>query len=223
MAKGNRKAAEDWLFKFLKELKAHPCNEQIYQELFARLTDAEFDEFMNDLGSGKRTLVLTEPNMQGSRITVENNIAVAKRVFKHDFFQKLWITDDDGFEYQTPIPFMVLDLPWRRASQTRVKKNSIPPHSRTIDAMTGQVTGDSKGAAVSYPELQLCLAMGMEKSMQELMRTRGGDVRANAAMKAFLSKYGRVTQEALAPYGTGATVTRMVKAYLTAMHLRNNL
>lgn len=223
MAKGNRQAAEAFLFNFLKEMHASPCNEEIYRTRFKEMSDAEFDDYMGRLARGEAFLTLTEPNLTGSRISTENNVRVAKKLFNHEFFQHLNVKEDDGFEYQTPIKFMVIPLPWRRAAQTRVKKNSVPPHSRTIDAMTGQVTGESKGAAVSYPELQLGLAMGAENTMQEFMRIRGGDVKANQAMKASLAKYGRVSLETLSMYGQGATVARVAKAYLIAMHLKNNL
>jgi hypothetical protein len=126
-------------------------------------------------------------------------------------------------DYLTPIKYFIVDLPIRRASQVLKKKISIPEHSKTVDKLTGQPTGDSKGAKISYPEVQVLMAMGMEQSSTELLKYRGGDLGGYRAMRTMLTKYGMSKQEALSPYATGPESTKTFKAILTAAHLSSNL
>jgi hypothetical protein len=116
-----------------------------------------------------------------------------------------------------------MDLPVRRASQLLIKKISVPDDSRTVDALTGQPTGESKGAKLSYPELQVCAAMGLDNSMVELMKYRGGDNKGLIAFNAMLSRYGRVNLKSVEPYASGVESTKTLKTFLTSMMLRSTL
>lgn len=221
MAK-NRKAAQDFILKYIEKITPKSGNRQFYENRFSQMNDKEFDQFMSDLESGKQKLFLTEPNFKDT-ITVENNLEIAKEL-GHDFFQQLWIKGKKGFpDHLTPIKYMVVDLPVRRASQILTKKISVPKNQKVIDALTGQPTGESKGAKISYPELQVLAAMGMESSLVELMKYRGGDNKGHVAYNAMLSKYGRANLDSLKNYSSGVESTTTLKTFLTAAHLKNTL
>ena len=123
----------------------------------------------------------------------------------------------------TPIEYLVVDLPLRRASQLLIKKIKVPDHSNVIDALTGQPTGESKGATLSHPELQVCAAMGLEDSMVELMKYRGGDNKGIVALNGMLSKYGTANLKTLSNYASGVESTKTLKTFLTCMHLKSTL
>ena len=112
--------------------------------------------FIADLESGKRFLTIIEPNGLDTGLSVENNLKIAEEL-GHKFFQRLWIEGKEGEPaYLTPIEYLVVDLPIRRASQLLIKKIKVPEHNRVVDVLSGQPTGESKGAKISYPELQVC-------------------------------------------------------------------
>lgn len=220
---GNRKAAEDFIIKYIGKIAPGATNSEIYKNLFAEMTDADFEQFISDLESGKKFLPIIVPNFSNHGVTVENNLALAKEL-GHEFFQQLWYEGKNGDpSYLTPNKFLIVDLPVRRASQTLIKKISVPADNKTVDALSGQPTGDSKGARLSYPELQVCASMGLTKSMVELMKYRGGDNAGFTAMNAFISRYGKVNQEVLKKFSGGATATRTLKTFLTAAHLSSTL
>lgn len=218
----NRKAAEAIILKYVEKIAPNSANRKIYQELFESMTDAAFDEFMTDLESGKRFISIAAPhNYKG--ITIENNLSIASEL-GHDFFQKLWIgPKDDKPAYLTPVKYMLVDLPIRRQSQHLLKKRSIPEHNRTIDQLTGQPTNISKGAKVSYPELQVLAAMNMDNSLVELIKHRGGDKGGYNAMNAMVLRYGSANLKTLEQFSTGVQSTKALKTFLTAMHLRSVL
>lgn len=222
MAK-NRKAAEAFICKYISLIAPGSHNVNIYKNLFAAMSDKDFDQFMTDLETGDKFLVVIVPNFSKERPSVERNLAIAKEL-GHDFFQSLWIEGKGGVpSYLTPVKYLVVDLPVRRASQVLTKKISVPDNMKVVDTLTGQPTGDSQGAKISYPELQICAAMGLEKSMLELMKYRGGDVRGHAALRASLSNYGRAQLNNLQQFSSGVESKKLVNSFLTSAMLKTNL
>lgn len=219
----NRKKTEDFIKTYVERIAKG--NGEIYARLFETMDDKRFDEWMEQVGSGAVKLAVISPNFSKDPITVENNLKIADEL-GHNFFQQVWIEGDgDNPTYLTPVEYLVMDMPVRRASQTIVKKRSVPKSSRPIDSLTGQVSNsrDTKGAKISYPELQLASAMGLTKGLEEMIKYRGGDVMGNIALHGMISKHGSASMAALSQYSTGVESTKTLHAYLTAAHLKNNL
>lgn len=222
MAK-NRAAAEKFILSYIGKLTPGTKNAEIYKNKFSNMNDKQFDDFMTQLKNGDIKLSVILPNYSDESISIKNNLKIAEEL-GHDFFQRLWIEGkDDSPTYLTPIKYIILDLPLRRASQMLTKKISVPDHNKVVDAMSGQPTGDSKGARLSYPEAQICSAMGLEDSVVELMKFRGGDVKGHMALNSMLSKYGAANQKVLTQFASGVESTKTLKTFLTCCHLKNNL
>lgn len=220
---GRRKEAESFILTYLKKITGSDENPEIYKKIFAAMNDKDFEQFIKDLESGEKFLVVIVPNFGKVSLDVERNLAIAKDL-KHEFFQKLVIEGQGEIPtYLTPIPYLVVDLPVRRASQLLIKKISVPKHNKVIDSLTGQPTGESKGAKISYPELQVAAAMGLENCMVELMKYRGGDVRGGAALNGMISRYGRANLRTLSQFASGVESTATLKTFLTAAHLKSTL
>lgn len=221
---GNRAKAEAICLKLIsKIIQGEPKNIAQYKAKFAAMNDKQFEEWIKKLESEEEFLTIEAPNFGKHEITVENNFKIAEEI-GHKFFQKVWIQGKgDTPDYLTPIEYLICDIPGRRPSQLLNKKTSVPKHNKVIDALTGQPTGESKGAKLSYPEIQVLTAMGMESSVIELAKYRGGDARGRAALSGLISKHGQARQETLQQYASGVESTVTLKTFLTAAHLRNNL
>jgi len=219
----NRAAAQAFILKYINKILPGSENTSIYESLFASMDDKAFVEFMDDLETGKKTLAIIAPNFGKQSLSTERNLAIAKEI-GHQFFQRIWIEgDEDTPTYLTPIPYLVIDLPLRRQAQLLVKKISIPEDNKSVDDFTGQPTGKSKGARVSYPEVQVLAAMGLDNSLVELLKYRGGDVKGFDAMNDAISKQGGVSMKAIEKFTSGVESTRILKSYLTSMHIRSTL
>jgi hypothetical protein len=121
----NRKAAEAFILKYIEKLAPNTQNADTYRDIFSKMSDKEFDAYMEDLNSGKKTLTITAPNFT-TKISLTSVIDTAKELGL-DFFHQLWMGESkDTPAYLTPEKYMVLDLPVFRPSQTLVKKRSIP-------------------------------------------------------------------------------------------------
>ncbi len=218
-----RKAVEDFIITYINKLIPNKSNEPIYRKFFDSLSDNDFKQFIQDLKDGTKFLVVFDPNFSKNGLDLKNNLKIAKEL-GIKFFQKLWFpATKESPKYLTPIPYMVLDLPVRRQSQLLTKKMSVPEDNNTVDLFTGQPAGESKGAKISYPELQVISAMGLDASAVELIKMRGGDVNGYRALNMSLKKLGHVDLNVINQYSSGVESTRLLRTLLTGCHLKNNL
>lgn len=223
MAK-DRKAAEKFLIDSIEEMLPGGGNKEYYKDLFSKMSDEEFDKLMKDYETGEDRPVIYAPNFTENKLNVQRNLELAEK-HGHNFFEKIWIHSPNADEapYLSNNAYMVLELPVRRQAQLLTKKISVPEHNRSIDQLTGQPSGDSKASKLSYPELQVMRSMGLDQSLRELIKFRGGDMGGFNAMNKVIAKDGYVSMDSIEPYTTGVESTSALKVFLTAMHLKNTL
>lgn len=221
---GNRKAMEAFILSCLDEMLPDGYNTALYKkEVFAKMNDDEFDQFVKDLKSKKKQLAIVVPNFSQVKISMERNFALGDKL-GHSFFQHIWMPAKDGMPaYKTPVPYLVIHLPLLRQAQLLEKKISIPDDNLTVDDLTGQPTGGSKGSKISYPEVQVIAALGLDKSLEEMMKYRGGDEKGFAAMNAMIARTGSVSMKSIEPYASGVKSVQALNAFLTAMQLKSTL
>jgi hypothetical protein len=218
-----REEVQNFIMDYVEQMLPGGGNRKLYEEYFATLNDEQFDDFMKKLKTKERKLFIVAPNFQKNRLSTERNIKIGKKL-GHSFFERLWIeSKGDTPTYLTPIPYMVVDMPVCRQAQVRVKKISIPEDNKSVDDFTGQPTGKSKGSKISYPELGIMAAMGLDNSITELIKYRGGDMGGFNAMNQSISRTGSVSLNAISPYSTGVESTKLLKTLLICMHLKNTL
>ena len=220
---GNRKAAEAVILEYIEKLMPGSPNTQIYRDRFAAMSDQEFDTFMTQLENEEIFLTIQAPNLSEHKLSIERNLALATEL-GHEFFERVWMDEGNDIPpYLTNHKYLIVDLPLRRQAQLLTKKISIPKNNNTVDMMTGQPTAGSKGSKISYPELQIMAALGLDNCAVEFMKYRGGDLKGFNAMNTAISKTGGVELEALDKLGTKVKSTQTLTTYLTAMHLSNSL
>ena len=220
---GNRKAATEYLVNMLEEIAPGGVNKEIAQKSLDSLSDKDFELLMKDYASGDDRIPIYVPNWdKETKVTVENNLKVAKKL-NHEFFQRLQMTTNEGTTYLTENKFMVIELPVRRQAQLLYKKLSVPEHTKSIDQLSGQAAGASRSARISYPELQIMRAMGLDDCLVELMKFRGGDIKGFDAMNKVISQQGTVNLGSIEQYASGVVSTHTLKTFLTAMHLKSTL
>lgn len=219
----NRAKAEAVILQNIEKLLPGSDNVRLYKELFASMDDKQFDDFMKGIEEGTVRLAIIAPNMGAQKLDVKRNLDLAKEL-GHNFFERIWMYPKDGSApYLTPIPYLVVQLPLRRQAQLLVKKISIPQDNRSVDHLSGQPTGSSKGSKISYPELQILASQGLDQSIVEMIKYRGGDLQGFNAMNNSIAKTGGVSLQAIESLGTKVKSTQTLSTILTAMHYRNSL
>lgn len=218
-----RSVTEDYILKYIDKIIPDKKNREIYVNLFASMSDKQFNDFMLGLKDGSIKLSIIAPNFSDVKLDTERNLKIAKEL-GHNFFERIWMHDNDGTPpYLSPIPYLIVDLPLRRQAQLLVKKISIPEDNKSIDDLTGQPTGKSKGSKISYPEVQILAALNLDNCLNELMKYRGGDTRGFMAMNDSISKTGSVSLDSISHLASGVVSTDTMKTLLTAAHLENTL
>ena len=221
---GNRKEAEQIIIDMVEAILPGGGNREVYQAFFSKMSDEEFDKWMEDINNGVERPFIYVPNASKHKLSSERNFAIAKKI-GHNFFEKVWVDEKDPErpKYLTNVPYIILELPLRRQSQLLVKKISVPENNRSIDQISGQAAGDSRSARISYPELQMLMGMNLPNSLVELVKYRGGDKGGFNAMNRTISTDGTVSLKSINHLSTGVESTKTLSAYLTSMHLRNTL
>lgn len=190
----------------------------ILTTFFKNMTDGEFHEFMTKLKNGKHNLSFVIPHEE--TVTEEMIFDLADKL-DVKLFQKLTF-HEEGMTHTPVIPYMVIIVPAKRAAQTQDKKSSVS-HGNKIDSLTGQVTGDSRSAKITMPEILIHAGFGIEKPIEELMNSRGGDLGLGNAMDVSLFNNGSVSLKNIQPHSTKVVSTKSLKAYLLASHIKSTL
>lgn len=221
--KVKRKKVESYLLTILKDLDPSGKNVAMYKEIFSKMSDTEFSRMMERIKEGESILSIVTPNGDNSMdMNVARLLKVAK---KHNVKLFERVTFDDGnMKFKPDIKYMVVDIPVRRTSQHGLKGLSVAKHYRSRNAITGQVSGkDSDSGSITLPEVYILNGREQKQTLKELLGTRGGDVKASAALNAILFKDGKVSRKEIERFADQTGSTKALKAFFKGMHLDINL
>lgn len=220
MAK-NRDAFISTILEGIEKIIPNSPNVEMYKTMFDKMSDEEIEQFVEDLKTRKRRISIIVPNNAKYKLNVKRNLDLAKE-WNHSFFERIYMDPGNGLpKYLTPKKYLVMLLPIKRQAQHLVKKISIPEDNKTIDDLSGQPTGPSKGSKISYPETQILTALNLDNSLLELLKFRGGDIKGFDALNTSISRTGGVSLKAIEKLGTQVKSTVTLSTLLTGMHLEN--
>lgn len=201
------------ILKTDKKVSDH--NIGLISNLIDGMSDKELDALVEDIANGKSVLPLVVPN--GSTIDYEDLLDTAKKR-KVQLHKKI-ITIDGNKRTKGRIPRLVMEVPVKKLAQLVDKKRSIADDQHSVNHLTGQVTGASKSMSITNPELSLWSGNGMDASIREATKYRGGDINAKLVIEKLAESGMEITQETLERYSSGPEVNNTVKQMLLGMHI----
>ena len=218
----NRKAAEQEVLAWVKDVDMSGKTLKYYQEQFSKMTDIQFEKWIEALEEGVDYVCIISENMGGRNITEENNLKVAKKRGV-PIFERIWVRHPQtGHQYLTNIPYPLLYLPLKKQIESIENKQAIPKvSSKRRDEMTGQAMDAEM--SMSLPETQILYAMGLESVISESLKYRGGDIRGGNEFDRRLIENGEVSVNDLLNTDTRVTSTDTLRVLLLGMHYDNNL
>jgi hypothetical protein len=222
---GNRKKAEETLYADLRRIISGNADVVIdlYKNKFAQMTDEEFEKFATDVKEQREFLRIVVPNMSEVSLNAANLFRAADH-FGYSLMHRIVVPGEgDMPPYLSEKEQFVGLAVVRRAAQHLDKKISVPADANTVDIISGQPTGRSKGSKISAPELGVLQALGADKMITETISVRGGDQGSFLAMNASLQRTGGFSLERVKQASTGVQSARTVGTYLRGMHLENTL
>jgi len=206
----------------LDELDPSGSNSNMYKLLFKRMTDTEFDIMMVNIKNGTYGISIFAPNSDKAiRLDLDRNKSIMK---KHNIrlFKKLNIQNGDD-SYMPNNEFMVLAMPIAAMSQTISKNFSVHDNLKSRNALTGQVTSDSKSGEITLNEINILKSLGLDNTLREFVGIRGGDVSASTMLKTQLFNNGAVDATTLKPFITKTGATTTLKNVFKAIHIDVNI
>lgn len=220
--KGNRKAAEEIILSWVKDVDLSGRTLNYYKERFSKMTDTQFEKWIEDLEAERDYVHIIMENMVNRSVTTENNMKVAEKRGV-PFFERIWIVHPKTKKrYLSNVPYPILLLPIKRQIETIENKRAIPSAtSKKRDEMTGQLL--SAEMSMSLPETQILYAMGLESVIVESLKYRGGDIEGGNEFDKRLLETGEVSINNLLETETRVRSTDTLKMLLLGMHYDNNL
>lgn len=216
-----RKQVQDYIFKILKQIDLDGYNTKLYTEKFKAMSDKAFDSWMKDIRDRKYKLTIYIPNMKNN-VTMQHITNTAKAVGL-TISDHLWMEDSTtSMKYKTNHKYLILRMPIRRVKQYLDAKISVPESDIKTDLLTGQVIKPDKGSSISLIEMQTLVSKGLDKSIIEFMKVRGGDVHAYSEFKSKLEETGNANLSDLSTDSVPRSVM-VAETYLRGMHIDNNL
>lgn len=229
---GNREAFKKSIINDLKTLSPDTNNWKIIGDQIDKLSDEQIEhmvEAMENASSGNIDpskpvyfIPIILPVGYHASANIKKIISVLESWGLKPFDQ-VWMTDQTtGQLILSNQKYLNLYIPKRRLAQTLDKKSSIPKDISEIDERSNQTTGESKGARLSYPELQVLASMGLQKTMSELVKTRGGDLESQRKFNRALIMTGQFSQEQNDP-DSRAKSSDILNIFFRCIGFDNNL
>lgn len=216
-----KKAILDYICKACDLMDPSKLNSNRYRKIIGGMSDKQFDEFMKAMRDDKFQLHIVAPNM---KLHLKNSdLLKAADFINLKLFHRIWMTDYvTGRRYLTPEEYLVVQLPIRRQQQFLDEKMSVPDNDKTIDGLTGQVTGDSRACSITNPEIQILAARNLNYTLQEFVTVRGGNIAQYGEMKRQLEETGEVRLNRLDP-NSKTRVAVVANVLLKSMMIDNNI
>ena len=220
--KAARTKIENYVYKVMTILDPAGDNTKRWKTFFSGLDDKGFEKFMQNLAAKKVAMNLVMPNMKKT-LRIQDLLEAAKAV-DYKTSHRLWMPDRTrpGKKYLTNERYLVLTLPIRRAQQEVDKKLSVPERDNKVDALTGQVVSVDKASSISAIEIQSLHVRGLDQTLSELVRVRGGDINAYGDFSRQLEENGSAKLSSLDPR-TRARAATIGKVLLEGMLIENNI
>lgn len=184
-----RQAVEKYIIASIGKIDMDNANR--YKKLFKSMSDKKFELFINSLKTQKTNLHVYLPNMiKNISNTDLYNLAEG---FGISTFERIQFQDNNtGATYYSNHKYHILKLPVRRVKQYLKHKIALPKGDSHISRLSGQVIKPDRGARITLIETYLLVSRGLEDSILEFIKVRGGDLQAYQEFKNKLLSTGSV-------------------------------
>lgn len=218
-----REVFETKFIGYIKKVGLDKRNVALYEKQFASLSDEEFHAMVETIQAGTFVLPVFSFNMSDNKLNLQTIMKVGESL-GIKWFNRLRLTDHlTGETYLTGPEYLVLQLEVRRQIQHLIKKRATATDNKHVDQLSGQVTGVSKAASMTLPEITALSGKGLEQSIIEMIKVNGGDSKAYADMVRQLQETGGFSLEPILNLGSRVKSIDTTNAFLKGMMFESNL
>lgn len=219
ITKEQREQIEALVIKVMDKADKTKSNSQYYQELFAKLNDAQFFKLISRrlpfrFHTGAFTV---EPSM--------SDIFDAFKVLNKPLMEKVSLPylykNEAGQAIQTK-ECLVIYANIKRLKQMVIKKTNTAIEIAKRDK-TGRLLGEDKGGLESDKEFEGAMALGLENTVTEYARVRADAMRAKTQAYNNINVKGEVSFKDISSEKTDSLAKNMFNVYLIGANLHSNL
>lgn len=219
ISKEQRNKIEQLVYKVMAKLDKSNTNLEYYKNLFAKMSDKEFEAFL------QRPLCfrfhhkpfVSEPKYSNIKAAAEvMGVPMCETVYNPSVYVK------DGMALETrECPVVYFHL--KRMKQILSKKNNNPTDITKRDMKNGRLTHEDKGSLTSDNELNALIVMGMDNTAIEFSKPKADAMNAKAQMYNNIKLTGMVRLSDLDIEEDDSISKNTINAYLISSHLYTNI
>lgn len=215
-----REQAEELVYNVMDKLDPTKANSTHYREIFAKLNDNQFVEFLKKKFPFKFYYkpFVTEPKM--------SDVINALNVMGVPLTEKITLPylykNQDG-KPVTSLECIVGYLHIKNMKQFVAKKNGIPTNITNRDMRTGLLLSNDKGGKESDREIESLLINGCDVTTLELSRPRADAMNAKNIMYNTITTTGRVSVDDVPIERDDPLSKNLIDAYFIGAGLKTNL
>ncbi len=215
-----REKIENTIYQTFDEADKTGANTQYYKELFAPMSDAQFERFLKRRLPFRfhTSLFKVEPNM--------DDILKAFKVLKKPLLEKVKMNylfkNSEGKAIESK-ECLVVYINIKRLKQMRIKKTNTAMEISKRDMKTGRLIGDDKGGLESNKEFEGAAALGLENTIIENARIRADAMKAKTEAYNTINVKGQVSYDDIDAQKTDSIAKNTMNVYLIGANLHSNL
>lgn len=219
---GNRKKAEEYMLKVIKDGDPSGRTYEEIKKRLSKMTDQEFHAFIQEVKAGREFIPIIAPIHSGRHMTIEKAIDLCEK-YDIPLFQRYWYRHPIlGVKTLSTYPAPFLYMMVRRQIETLDNKISVTEDNNRADILTGQAIDGA--SAITQPESLVLIEKGLEDTLIEKLKYRGGDIEGGRLFDQRLIEQGAVSTEALQQeYRTTTRVVQTMDIFFTAAHYETNI
>ena len=225
MAVTNRKDIEQLIYDTFDAIDPSGSNTLKYKNLFAPMSDKEFEKFMKDfLNDDNENFILDIVEFEND-LKMENCEAAAKvlNIPLMEYIYMPHLTMDKKRVIVSKEKCLVGYFNVKRTQQLLHKKNGLSVSSDKKSMLTGQVVDKDKNARSSDIEASMLVSLGADKILQELHGPRSDDPIMKQQMNQSIATKGYVMLDELENLPTNKITLNTVNTFLLCMGLKSDL
>jgi hypothetical protein len=192
-----RRKAEEACYTILNDLDPSGINSDVWSYRFSKLNDKEFTKLMENWRDNPNKFHLhieQDPRNKKTMVTFERLKEVAKKhkidLYEHVFFPHETKDPERPFVTADKVPILYMYV--RKLQQMLSKKNDASGDIDSVNPLIGQVTGDSKSAAIGDMQTASLVTTNQQDAIREFLTIRADNLPAKNRMLSIIEKNGTV-------------------------------
>jgi hypothetical protein len=225
-----KKQIQKLIIETVNILEPKGFNKAKYTRMFKGMSDAAFSKFVKDkLNDDGRFFQLEVSSYDKGGFPTFPNIKKAAKYLDipldekitYPHFDNLTDGDDERIQSQTvaPVGYLLMRTPVQRV----VKKSKQSVNVSTRDPITGQSTKSTKGGRVSYVDVAVMTAVGLDNCVREFTTVRADNMEAKSEALEAIKAKGSLRLSELDIDTSKNVSVRSADQLLTGAFLKTNL